>query len=162
MTHAERTADAERSATRLQLAAARRAEERAERLRQRDVETALRQRAALDARGEAVAAAAAAAAQGCEITGTVPQNLRGAICNLATSVHGGGEPVNELTVILRLEVATLVRLQSPDAEDAMLNILDAWMNGRNVRVARATFYYGRAHLATAQTRVFGAPDVEYH
>lgn len=45
-----------------------------------------------------VAASPAVAAQGCEITGTVPQAIRAAICGVATSVHGGGAPVNALTL----------------------------------------------------------------
>ena len=101
-------------------------------------------------------------AQTCEITGTVSASIRGAICGVATSVHGGEPPVNQLTLIVTREVAFTISAETPDARDFMLTLLDRWMTDRNVRVARVEVFYGRAHLATAQTRVFGGPTVEFH
>ena len=100
--------------------------------------------------------------QACEITGTVPASIRGAICSVATSVHGGEPPVNQLTLIVTREVAYTIAADTVDARDFMLTLLDRWMTDPNVRVARVEVFYGRAHLATAETRVFGGPTVEFH
>lgn len=101
-------------------------------------------------------------AQTCEITGDVPAPLRSVICNVATSVHGGDAPVNQLTIIVTREMAFALRARSPDADNVMLALLHRWMTDRGVQVARVEAFYGRTHLATAKTRVFGAPRVEYH
>ena len=101
-------------------------------------------------------------AQTCEITGTMPASIRGAICSVATSVHGGEPPVNQLTLIVTREVAYTIAAETPDARDFMLTLLDRWLTDRKVRVARFEVFYGRAHLATAETRVFGGPTVEFH
>ena len=101
-------------------------------------------------------------AQTCEITGTVPASIRGAICSVATSVHGGEPPVNQLTLMVTREVAYTIAAETPDARDFMLTLLDRWLADRKVRVARIEVFYGRAHLATAETRVFGRPIVEFH
>ena len=92
----------------------------------------------------------------------MPQAIRTAICGVATSVYGGDEPVNALTLIVRRDVATTIAARTPDARDFMLTLLDRWMTDRNVRVARVEVFYGRAHLAAAETRVFGGPTVEFH
>ena len=84
------------------------------------------------------------------------------ICGVATSVHGGDAPVNQLTIIVTREMAFALRARSPDADNVMLALLDRWMTDHGVRVARVEAFYGRTHLATAKTRVFGAPRVEYH
>ena len=68
----------------------------------------------------------------------------------------------QLTLIVTREVAFTISAETPDARDFMLTLLDRWMTDRNVRVARVEVFYGRAHLATAQTRVFGGPTVEFH
>ena len=86
----------------------------------------------------------------------------GALCSVATSVHGGEPPVNQLTLIVTREVAYTIAADTLDARDFMLTLLDRWMTDRNVRVARVEVFYGRAHLATAETRVFGGPTVEFH
>ena len=101
-------------------------------------------------------------AQTCEITGNVPASIRGVICGMATSVHGGDAPVNQLTIIVTREMAFALRAKAPDADNLMLALLDRWMTDRGIRVARVEAFYGRTHLATAETRVFGAPRVEYH
>ena len=44
----------------------------------------------------------------------------------------------------------------------MLTLLDRWMTDCNVRVARVDLVYAWAHLATAQTRVFARPALEFH
>ena len=106
--------------------------------------------------------ASPAFARSCEITGNVPVSIRGVICGVATSVHGGDAPVNQLTIMVTREVAFALRAKTPDAEDFMLTLLNRWMTERVARVARVEAFYGRAHLATAETRVFGAPRVEYH
>ena len=59
-------------------------------------------------------------AQTCEITGNVPASIRGVICGIATSVHGGDAPVNQLTIIVTREVAFALRAKRPDVEDFML------------------------------------------
>ena len=84
------------------------------------------------------------------------------ICGAATSVHGGDAPVNQLTIMVTHKVAFSLRAKTPDAEDFMLTLLNRWMTDHGVRVARVEAFYGRAHLATAKTRIFGAPRVEYH
>ena len=101
-------------------------------------------------------------AQTCEITGSVPASVRSVICGVATSVHGGDAPVNQLTIMVTREMAFALRARSPDADNLMLALLNRWMTNRGVRVARVEAFYGRTHLATAKTRVFGAPRVEYH
>ena len=101
-------------------------------------------------------------AQTCEITGNVPASIREGVCSVATSVHGGEPPVNQLTLIVTREVAYTIAAETPDARDFMLTLLDRWMTDRNVRVARVEVFYGRAHLATAETRVFRGPSVEFH
>ncbi len=101
-------------------------------------------------------------AQTCQITGTVPESIRNGICGVATSVHGGEPPVNQLTLIVTREVAYTISAETPDAKDFMLTLLDRWMTDRNARVARVEVFFGRAHLATARTRVFGEPTVEFH
>ena len=106
--------------------------------------------------------ASSAFTQTCEITGNVPASLSGVICSVTTSVHGGDAPVNQLTIIVTREMAFALRAKTPDADNVMLALLDRWMTDRGVRVARVEAFYGRAHLATAKTRVFGAPRVEYH
>lgn len=102
----------------------------------------------------------------CEITGRVPSSIRSAICRVATSVHGGEAPVNQLTLIVTREIAREISAETPDARDFMLTLLDRWMTDRpsslRLRVARVEVFYGRAHLATAKTRVFGNPTVEFH
>ena len=107
-------------------------------------------------------ASAPGLAQRCEITGTVPASIRGVICGVATSVDGGGPPVNQLTLVVTREVAFTISTENPDAQNFMLALLDLWTTDRNVRVARMEVYYGRAHLATAQTRAFRRPTVEFH
>ncbi len=109
-----------------------------------------------------LAAPSLALAQTCEITGNVPASLRSVICGVATSVHGSDAPVNQLTIIVTREMAFALRARSPDADNLMLALLNRWMTDRGVRVARVEAFYGRTHLATAKTRVFGAPRVEYH
>ena len=101
-------------------------------------------------------------AQTCETTGNVPASLRSVICGVATSVHGGDAPVNELTIIVTREIAFALREQSLDANNLMLALLNRWMTDRGVRVARVEAFYGHTHLATAKTRGLGAPRVEYH
>ena len=101
-------------------------------------------------------------AQTCEITGTVPASIRGVVCVVATSVHGGESPGNELTLVVTREFAFLVTAQTPVARDFILTLLDRWMTDRNVRVARVEVYYGRAHLATARPRVLSGPLIEFH
>ena len=109
-----------------------------------------------------VTGASPAFTQSCEITGNVPASTRGVICDVATSVHGGNAPVNELTIIVTSDVALALPARRPDVEDFLLTLLNRWMTDRSVRVARVEAYYGRAHLATTETRVFGAPRVQYH
>jgi len=109
-----------------------------------------------------LAVASSAFSQACEITGNVPASIRGVICGVATSVHGGDAPVNQLTIIVTREMAFALRAKSPDADNLMLALLNRWMTDRGVQVARVEAFYGRTHLATAKTRVFGAPRVEYH
>ena len=92
----------------------------------------------------------------------MPQAIRAVVCGIATSVHGGDPPVNALTIMATLPVATAIRVKTPDAENALLTLLDSWITQRGVRVARLEVFYGRAHLATASTGVFGAPTVEFH
>ena len=92
----------------------------------------------------------------------LPSLSFGSICSVATSVHGGDAPVNQLTIIVTREMAFALRAKTLDADNLMLALLDRWMTDRGVRVARVEAFYGRTHLATAKTRVFGAPRVEYH
>ena len=106
-------------------------------------------------------ATSSAFAQSCEITGNVPASIRSVICGVATSVHGGEAPVNQLTIIVTREMAFALRAKTPDADNLMLALLDRWMTDRGVRVARIEAFYGRTHLATVKTRAFGAPRVEY-
>ena len=101
-------------------------------------------------------------AQTCEIEGTVPASIRSVICRMATSVHGGEPPVNRLTVVVTREVAFAISAETPDVRDLLLTLLDRWITARNVRVARVEVFFGRAHLATARTRLFGRPIVEFH
>ncbi len=98
----------------------------------------------------------------CDITGDVPSNLRRTICQVATSVDGGDEPVNRLTLMLKRSVAKEVSGKGMDAKNFMLSILDAWKNGRKVKVARVDAFYQRTHLATAKTNVFSGDSVEFH
>ena len=88
--------------------------------------------------------------EGCEITGPVPRSIRGSICKVAVSVHGGDAPGHELVVILgRPEVAAEVWQPTPPAEAMMRTVLDTWRRGRGADIARVTFYFGRIHLVTA-------------
>ena len=103
-----------------------------------------------------------AEAQSCEITGKVPRSIRENICAVATSVHGGDAPVNQLTLMLTREVAYAIRARTPDADNFMLTLLDRWMTDRGVSVARVEVFYGRAHIATAETHMFSTPSVTYH
>ena len=98
----------------------------------------------------------------CDVSGQIPGALRGPLCEISTSISGSGPPVNQLTLMVKREVATAVRAKTPDAEDLLLTILNSWMNLRSAKVARVEVYYGRAHLATAKTNVFRAPSVNYH
>ena len=98
----------------------------------------------------------------CDITGNVPSNIRKIICQVATSVDGGDEPVNRLTLMLKRSIAEEVSSKSMDAKNFMLSILTAWKNGRNVKVARVDAFYQRVHLATAKTNVFSDDSVEFH
>ena len=108
-----------------------------------------------------IAAVSPSAAQTCEITGTIPESIRDPICGIATSAHGGGEPVNQLTVIVRQEIAYGIRAKTPDAENLLLTLLGAWKRTRNVRVAQVEVFYGEVHLATAETTVFSGDKVKY-
>ena len=62
-----------------------------------------------------------------EITGNVPASIRGVICSVATSVHGGDAPVNQLTIIVTREMAFALRAKTPDADNLMLALLNRWM-----------------------------------
>ena len=104
--------------------------------------------------------ASPAVAQSCQITGQVPQQLRAIICDIATSVHGDGE-LNRLTLRVNLGLANEIRSESPSVEDMLLNLLDAWKGLRGATVASVEVYYGRAHLATAQTRLLRSPSVTF-
>ena len=87
----------------------------------------------------------------------------GATGVLAKTRREAAQPaVNQLTLIVTREVAYTIAADTLDARDFMLTLLDRWMTDRNVRVARVEVSYGRAHLATAETRVFGGPTVEFH
>ena len=59
--------------------------------------------------------ASSAFTQTCEITGNVPASISGVICSVATSVHGGDAPVNQLTIIVTREMAFALRAKTPDA-----------------------------------------------
>ena len=100
-------------------------------------------------------------AQSCEITGNVPTKIRGVICRVATSVNGGGAPVNQLTVMLKRAPVAALWAKTPEARDFMLTLLDTWMTGRGVQVARVEAYFGRARVAVAETRVWGSPRVTF-
>ena len=102
------------------------------------------------------------AAQTCEITGRVPSVIRSNICLIATSVHGGDEPNNTLTIMVTQAVAYAIRAQVPDSDAMLLTLLNTWMTQRDVIVARIEVYYGRVHLATARPTIFSGPTVEYH
>ena len=110
-----------------------------------------------------VAAERPSPAPPCEITGNVPPVLWPLLCDFATSVHGGEGPVNALTVMVEdADIARAIRSGSPEAENLLLNILNAWMVQRGVRVAQVDIFYGRAHIATAETHVWRAPSVTFH
>ena len=109
-----------------------------------------------------LSAPAVTVAQSCEITGTVPQSIRSTICGIATSVHGEPAPLNRLIIIVTNSVAIAVRAQTPDAENALLSLLDAWTTQRGVVTGSVEVYYGRVHLATARPRVFRGPVVDFH
>ena len=98
----------------------------------------------------------------CDITGNVPDVLRPLLCTVATSVHGGDAPVNQLTVTVDRDIADAIRARMSEAENMLLNMLDAWMTQRGVRVASVEVFYGRAHLATVETHVWRAPSVTFH
>lgn len=98
----------------------------------------------------------------CEVTGTVPKNIKEVICKVATSVHGGKSPVNQLTIVLKRAPAATVATKSIDAKDFLLTLLNSWKEGRKVKVARVEAYYNRVHLATAKTNVFSPPSVTFH
>ena len=100
-------------------------------------------------------------AQPCEITGTVPAKIRANICDVVTGAHGGGEPVNQLTVSLKRAPAAAFWAKTPEARDFMLTLLNTWMTGRNVRVARVEAYFGRARIAVAETRAWDQPRVTF-
>ncbi len=55
-------------------------------------------------------------AEDCDITGNVPSNIRRIICQVATSVDGGDEPVNRLTLMLKRGPANEVSSKSMDAK----------------------------------------------
>ena len=57
--------------------------------------------------------ASSAFTQTCEITGNVPASIGGLICSVATSVHGGDAPVNQLTIIVTREMAFALRAKTP-------------------------------------------------
>ena len=101
-------------------------------------------------------------AQTCEVTGNVPTELRKPICAVATSVHGGGAPVNQLTVMFRRQLANEVASETLDAKNMLLQLLGAWTRTRGVRVARVEVFYEKVHLATVKTSVFGRPSVTFH
>lgn len=101
-------------------------------------------------------------AQTCEVTGSVPPALRGPICGIAASVHGGGEPVNQLTVMVKQEIAYGIAAKTPDAKNLLLQLLGAWKRTKGVRVAQVEVFYGKAHLATVETTVFSGDKVEFH
>ena len=95
--------------------------------------------------------------------GTYPPVLWPLLCDFATSVHGGEGPVNALTVMVEdADIARAIRSGSPEAENLLLNMLNAWMVQRGVRVAQVDIFYGRAHIATAETHVWRAPSVTFH
>ena len=106
--------------------------------------------------------ASLAGAQSCEITGNVPASICNVICGVATSIHRSDASVNQLTIMVTRGMAFALRAKMPDAEDFMLALLNRWMADRGVRVAQVEAFYGRAHLATVETSVFGVPCVEYH
>ena len=60
------------------------------------------------------------------------------------------------------DIARAIRSGSPEAENLLLNMLNAWMVQRGVRVAQVDIFYGRAHIATAETHVWRAPSVTFH
>ena len=98
----------------------------------------------------------------CEITGTIPPELQEPICNIASSAHGGGEPSNQLTVMLTPALAMSVRAKDLEAENMLQQLLGAWMRTRKVRVARVEAFYGSIHLATVETHAYRSPSVEFH
>ena len=100
--------------------------------------------------------------QNCDITGTVPSEIKAVLCKTATSVHGGGAPVNQLTIMLRRSYATIISTKNMDAKNFMLTLLGAWKRGRKVKVARVEAYHGRAHLATAKTSAWSDDAVTFH
>ena len=110
----------------------------------------------------AVTLAVPATAQDCEITGTVPNKIKKVICGVATSVHGGKPPVNQLTLILKRASAAAVSLKNLTAKDFMLTLLDTWKTERKVRIARVEAHYGRVHIATAETSAWSSDKVTFH
>ena len=101
-------------------------------------------------------------AQQCPISGTVPDNIRRNICDVAQSVNGGDAPVNQLTVVLKRAPALAVAAGNLDARDFMMALLNSWMSGRGVEVARVEAYStGQSRIAVAETRIFGAPRVTF-
>ena len=100
--------------------------------------------------------------QECKITGTVPPKIREVICKVATSVHGGEAPVNQLTVMLKRAPAAAVATKNLDAKNFMLTLLNSWMTGRKAQVARVEAHYQRVHLATAKTNAWSEPSVIFH
>ena len=98
----------------------------------------------------------------CDISGNVPDALWPLLCQLAVSVHGGDEPSNVLTVTVGdSDMATGIGSGSPQAENMLLELLGAWMRVRGIRVAAVDVFYGRAHLATAETHAWRAPTVTF-
>ena len=79
------------------------------------------------AAAEYFALASSAFAQTCEVIGNVLASTRGEICGVATSVHGGESPANQLTIIGTRAVAFALCAKTPDAEDFMLTLLNRWM-----------------------------------
>ena len=110
----------------------------------------------------AVTLAVPATAQGCEITGTVPNTIKKAICGVATSIDGGKPPVNQLTLILKRAPAATVSLKNLAAKDFLLTLLDLWKTERKVRIARVEVFYRRVHIATAETSVWSSDKVTFH
>ena len=107
-------------------------------------------------------AGSAQVARPCDATGKIPSELQGPLCGIATSVHGGDAPVNQLTVILKRSVANEVAAKTLDGKNMLLQLLGSWTRTRGVRVARVEVFYGRVHIATVKTRAFGAPSITFH
>ena len=103
----------------------------------------------------------AGGAAGCEITGQVPRSLRAAVCAIATSVHGDPDAY-QLTIIVTREVAANITARTLDARQALLLMLDHWVRDHNLSFGTVEVFFGRVHLATVRTRVFGRPTIDFH